>query len=170
MNRNRRLGRGFSLIELMIVIAIILIIATIALPKLNRARMYATETAAITHIRTIHTAQAQYYSQFGRYAQSLTELGPNTSGTPNASAADLIPGDLALGDRGGYKFTLSATPTGYAVVAIPDVFNSSGSRTFYSDQSLVIRENYSQEPPTANSPEVGSAGRATATPAPTPAK
>ncbi len=172
MNRKHFETRGFSLIELLIVIAIILIIATIALPKLNRARMYAQETAAISHIRTIHTAQAQYQSQFGRFATSLTELGPNTSGSPNASAADLIPGDLASGDKGGYKFVLAGTPTGYSVTAIPDAFNSTGSRTFYSDQSLVIRENYGQEPATANSPEVGSAGRqsTTSAPAPAPAK
>ena len=80
MNQNRK-RRGFSLIELMIVIAIILIIATIALPKLNRAKMYAHETAAIKTMQTIHTAQTQYQSQFGRFATSLTELGPPQSGT-----------------------------------------------------------------------------------------
>ena len=63
--RNRR---GFSLIELLIVVAIILILAAIAAPKLNQNRMYAQETAAIRQIGTIHTAQTQYYSQFGRYA------------------------------------------------------------------------------------------------------
>jgi type IV pilus assembly protein PilA len=98
---------GFSLIELLIVIAIILIIATIALPKLNRARMYASETAAIRHIQTIHTAQTQYFSQFGKYAPSLTELGPPTSGQANASAADLIPGELASGEKGGYNSDVS---------------------------------------------------------------
>ena len=79
MSQNRK-RRGFSLIELMIVIAIILIIATIALPKLNRAKMYAHETAAIKTLSTIHTAQTQYQSQFGRFATSLTELGPPQSG------------------------------------------------------------------------------------------
>ncbi len=120
MNRIRRMSRrsaGFSLIELLIVIAIILIIATIALPKLNRARMYAQETAAISHIRTIHTAQTQYFSQFGKFAPSLTELGPPTSGQANAAAADLIPGDLAAGDKGGYKFTVVGNPAGYTVNA-----------------------------------------------------
>lgn len=71
LNLTRR--RGFSLIELLIVIAIILIIITIAVPKLSRARMYSQETAALGAIRTIHTAQVQYYSQYGRYATSLTE-------------------------------------------------------------------------------------------------
>jgi type IV pilus assembly protein PilA len=147
-------ARGFSLIELLIVIAIILIIATIALPKLNRARMYAQETAAISHIRTIHTAQTQYFSQFGRYAASLAELGPPVSGSVNASSADLIPGDLASGEKGGYKFVLAASPLGYTINASPSVFNSTGSRTFFSDQSLVIRENYGQEPATEKSSEI----------------
>jgi type IV pilus assembly protein PilA len=156
MNFRRRLRgtRGFSLIELLIVIAIILIIATIALPKLNRARMYGQETAAIGAIRTIHTAQAQYFSQYGRFAANLTELGPPTNGNPGPSAADLISGDLASGDKSGYKFTLTPTPTGYQINAQPAAYNSTGSRTFYSDQSLVIRNNFGQEPATATSPEV----------------
>lgn len=154
MNQKRRRTRGFSLIELLIVIAIILIIATIALPKLNRARMYAQETAAIRTIQTIHTAETQYFSQFGKFATTLAELGPPTSGQPNAAAADLIPGDLALGEKGGYKYTVSAAPTGYTVNAAPSVYNSTGSRTFFSDQTLVIRENYGQEPATDKSKEL----------------
>src|SRR5689334_23170076 len=75
--RNRR---GFSLIELLIVVAIILILAAIAAPKLNQNRMHAQETAAIRQIGTIHTAETQYYSQFGRYAVNLLELGPPSSG------------------------------------------------------------------------------------------
>jgi len=153
--------RGFSLIELLIVIAIILIIVTVALPKLNKARMYAQETAAIKAVTTLNTAQVQYNSTFGRFAQSLTELGPPASGTANASAADLISGDLASGTKQGYNFTLTGTPTGYTITAVPAVFGSTGSRTFFSDQSLVLRENYGQEPATANSKEIGSAAAKT---------
>ena len=94
----------------MIVIAIILIIATIALPKLNRAKMYAHETAAIKTLRTIHTAQTQYQSQFGRFATSLTELGPPQSGQPGPQAADLIDNNLASGEKSGYKFTVTGNP------------------------------------------------------------
>ena len=83
----------------MIVIAIILIIATIALPKLNRAKMYAHETAAIKTMQTIHTAQTQYQSQFGRFATSLTELGPPQSGQPGPQSADLIDSNLATGRK-----------------------------------------------------------------------
>ncbi|MFN7997864.1 MAG: prepilin-type N-terminal cleavage/methylation domain-containing protein [Bryobacteraceae bacterium] len=156
MNRNRR-RRGFSLIELLIVIAIILIIVTVALPKLNKARMYAQETAALKAIQTINTAQVQYNSQYGRFATSLTELGPPTSGADNPSAAGLISGDLAGGEKQGYRFTMAGTPAGYTISAVPTAFGSTGSRTFFSDQSLVIRENYGQEPATVNSREVGTA-------------
>jgi len=153
MNLQRR-RRGFSLIELLIVIAIILIIITIALPRLSRARMYSQETAAIAAIRTIHTAQVQYYSQFGKYAASLTELGPPTSGAAGPAAADMIGNDLAGGIKSGYKFTVTGNPGGYVINANPEAFGSSGSRTFYSDQTMVIRQNYGQEPATPNSPEM----------------
>src|SRR5690242_4349573 len=98
LSRRDRLRRegGFSLIELLIVIAIILIILAIALPKFNAARMNAQETAAISQIKTIHTAEVQYYSEFGRYASTLAELGPPTGGgTAGPAAADLIPDNLA---------------------------------------------------------------------------
>jgi hypothetical protein len=61
---------------------------------------------------------------------------------------------LALGEKGGYKFVMAATPTGYTVNANPVAYNNTGSRTFYSDQSLVIRQNFGQEPATAASPEI----------------
>jgi prepilin-type N-terminal cleavage/methylation domain-containing protein len=151
-NRNTR--RGFSLIELLIVIAIILIIAAIAVPRLDKARMHTQEMAAIQQIRTIHTAQTQYYSQFGGYAQSLAELGPAPGGESGPSAADLIPGDLANGDKSGYRFQVQPTPTGYAVTAVPVTYNGTGRRSFYSDQSLVVRENWGQEAADENSPEI----------------
>jgi len=149
-----RRRRGFSLIELLIVIAIILIIIMIAAPRLSRARMYAQETAAIAAIKTIHTVQVQYYSQFGRYATTLAELGPPASGAASPAAADLIGNDLSGGEKQGYKFTMTGNPGGYVINASPVAFGSSGSRTFFSDQSMVVRQNYGQEPATANSPEV----------------
>src|SRR3954452_16376906 len=96
-SRPRRNQRGFSLIELLIVVAIILILAAIAAPKLNQNRMHAQETAAIREMQTIHTAETQYYSQFGRYATALPELGPPAGGQEGASGANLIPGELAKG-------------------------------------------------------------------------
>jgi prepilin-type N-terminal cleavage/methylation domain len=153
--KNRPNEGGFSLIELLIVIAIILIILAIALPKLNQARMNAQETAAISQIETLHKAETMYYSQFGRYATSLAELGPPSGGgNMSPTSADLIPATLSAGENTGYVFTVQGTPTGYAVTAVPKAFGSSGRRTFFSDQTLVIHQNWGQEPATVQSPEM----------------
>ncbi len=152
VNLRRRNQQGFSLIELLIVIAIILIIAAIAVPKLNNARMNAQEMAAVRQIAAIHTAQIQYYSQFGKYAGSLAELGPPTSGAAGPQAADLIPKVLAEGKNSGYVYTVVASPTGYSVNANPEAFGSTGRRTFFSDQTQEIHQNWGQEPATVNSP------------------
>ena len=150
----RRNRRGFTLIELLIVIAIILVIAAIAVPQMNKQLMSAHEMAAIRQITTIHQAETQYYSQFGKYAVSLAQMGPPASGAPGPEGAELIPKVLADGKNSGYLFTVAATPTGYAVTAVPETYNGSGRRTFYSDQTLVIRNNWSQEPANVTSPEI----------------
>src|ERR1035441_7446680 len=106
----------------LIVIAIILIIITIALPRLSRARMFSQETAAIGAIRTLHTVQVQYYSQYGRYAASLTELGPPTSGAPGPAAADLIDATLAGGTKSGHKFTMTGNASGYVINVVPESY------------------------------------------------
>jgi prepilin-type N-terminal cleavage/methylation domain-containing protein len=160
MPKNRR-RRGFSLIELLIVIAIILILAMIAVPKVSQQLMSARETAAIQEIKTIHQAETQYYSTFGKYAESLAALGPPASGTAGPAAADLIPKGLSEGKNGGYIYTVAGSPTGYSVNANPEAFGNSGRRTFFSDQTLVIRNNWSQEPANVNSPELGSQAAAT---------
>jgi type IV pilus assembly protein PilA len=153
LHRRRRVS-GFSLIELLIVIAIILIILAIAVPKLGSARMNASEMSVIREMQTINTMQTQYMSQFGRFATTLAELGPPTSGTAGPQSADLIPSSLSGGDKDGYTFTLTGTPSGYTLSAVPKVFNTSGRRTFYSDQNMIIHQNWSAEPATANSPEL----------------
>ena len=155
MSNRRQRRRGFSLIELLIVIAIILIIITIAVPKYNRTQMYMRETAAVKAIQTIHQMEVQYQSQFGRYAASLAELGPPQSGQPGPASADLIGRDLSEGEKQGYKFTLTATNGGYVINANPVTYGTSGSKTFYSDQTMVIRENFGPEPATGNSKEMG---------------
>ncbi len=153
--RTTRRQAGFSLIELLIVIAIILIILAIALPRLGKARMFAQEMGAMKTITTIHTAEAQYFSQYGKFAGALTELGPPASGASGPSAADLIPGGLATtGEGSGYKFILSLTATGYTINANPLAFGTTGGRTFFSDQSLTIHNHYGQEPASLTDPEI----------------
>jgi type IV pilus assembly protein PilA len=152
MKNSRR--RGFTLIELLIVVAIILTIAAIAVPKVEKMLMNAREMAAIEQIKTIQAAETQYYSQFGQFATKLEELGPPTGGAAGAAAADLIPGDLAKGIKTGYQFILVGGPNGFTVNANPVTLGSTGRRTFFSDQSLVIHENWGAEPATVNSPEI----------------
>jgi prepilin-type N-terminal cleavage/methylation domain-containing protein len=148
--RDRR--RGFTLIELLIVIAIIVVLISAAAPRFSQYLMNAREVAAMGAIRTIHTAQTQYSSQFGRFAATLAELGPPTSGQEGPSAANLIQADLATGIKGGFKYVVEATPTGYKVVATPVMFNRDGRRSFYSDQSMLLRENWGADPATLTSP------------------
>src|SRR5215467_1606990 len=152
---NRRTRRqGLSLIELLIVIAIILIIITIAVPKYNKTQMFMRETAAIKAIQTLHQMEVQYQSQYGRYATTMAELGPPASGAPSPASADLIGNDLAQGEKQGYKFTLTGNQAGYAINANPTSYGSSGTRTFFSDQTMVIRQNFGAEPATVNSKEL----------------
>jgi len=149
-----RTVKGFSLIELLVVIAIILIIMGMAIPRLKEGKILALQTGAIKAITTIHTAQAQYQSQFGKFAPALLNLGPPASGLPTASAAALIGADLASAERSGYKYNLQPTEDGYTVTARPVTFNSTGRRSFYSDDSLVLRQSSTPDPATAASPEV----------------
>ena len=150
--------RGFSLIELLIVIAIILIIITMAVPQYNKVQMNAREIAAITAVQTVRDTQVQYQSQYLRFAKSLAELGPPPGGGVSTPAsAGLIPSGLASGETGGYKFVVTGDGNGYAVTATPITYGTSGSRSFFMDQNMVMREHYGPEPATANDKEMGQA-------------
>src|ERR1700735_408713 len=129
---NRR--RGFSLIEMLIVVSIILIIITFAVPKFLKATMGARELGAIKAIQTIHQGEVQYMSQYSRYATSLQELGPPASGPATPSAADLIGNDLSGGEKGQYKYTLTANAGRYVITDMP-ANPSGGTRHFDSGQS-----------------------------------
>ena len=152
----RRRQRGFSLIELLIVIAVILIIAAIAVPNLLHARMAANEASATASIRSINTSEAVYQSTLGPgYASKLLDLSDGGAASncvfptaPTATSACLIDSALANGTKSGYLFTYTPTTDGanvsqYAVNADPLGSGSSGQRHFYSDESLVIRYNAS---------------------------
>jgi type IV pilus assembly protein PilA len=98
-------------------------------------------------IATINSAEIQYYSQYGRYATSLAQLGP--------TAGALIDRNLATGKTGGFNFVLQQSPTGYILLVKPTVFGTSGKHTFYSDQSLAIHVHNGPEPATANDSLLG---------------
>ena len=154
-NHRRRRTSGFSLIELLIVIAIILIILAVALPKLTSARRYAQEMAAKAAIKAVQSAQTLYYSQYGVYATSLQQLGPPASGSDNPNGAGLVDRDLASGEKGGFKFILQQTQTGFSLNVNPTAFGTSGTHTYYSDQTMAIHEHNGQEPATASDPLLG---------------
>jgi type IV pilus assembly protein PilA len=151
---NRSRACGFSLVALLVVVAIVAILLAVAIPNLRPSLGVASEMAVIREIQAVQQAQLQYLSEFGKYASTIRELGPPTTGAANPHAADLIPASLASGEKDGYVFTIASTAAGFAVHANPKVYGTTGRRTFYSDQSRVIHQNWGQEPATSNSPEL----------------
>jgi len=140
--RNKQ--KGFSLIELLIVVAIILIIAAIAIPNLLRSKMAANEASAVATLRTLNTASISYSTTYGGYPTSLTVLGPVAAGTaPSSTTADLIDNQLANdpATKSGYTFTFTNTAGYYTITATPVTVGVTGQRYFFTDQSGVIRVN-----------------------------
>ena len=158
----RKTQNGFSLIELLIVVAIILIIAAIAIPNLLRSKMAANEASAVASLRTYNTSIVAYETTYATApTTSFAQLGPvSGGGTPSASAADLV--DSLLGAatpvKSGYAFTytpVAATPvTQYTILAVPSS-SSTGQRLFFTDQSGVIRQTTNGSTPTVTSTPIG---------------
>jgi len=151
-----RKQKGFSLIELLIVVAIILIIAAIAIPNLLRARIAANESSAVSSIRTINTGQATYQMTFPGtgYSATLAALGPPAAtgcpaGGPVVANACLIDWVLASANavgtaKSGYYFAMGNPAggppnTGYTVGGAAATFNVSGVRGFCANEDGVIR-------------------------------
>jgi type IV pilus assembly protein PilA len=138
--RNKQ--KGFSLIELLIVVAIILIIAAIAIPNLLRSKMAANEASAVGSLRTLNTGCVAYSTTYGGYPAGLANLGPATPAT--STSADLIDSVLSSGTKSGYTFAYVATTVGgvvqaYTLTATPVTIGTTGQRGFFTNQTGVIR-------------------------------
>ncbi len=140
--------KGFSLIELLIVVAIILIIAAIAIPNLLRSKIAANEASAVGSVRTIGTAEVTYSSSWGTgYAPTLVELGGATPCTAAAATACLIDSLLSVAPntKSGYTFAAAGTlanngvNNGFEVNATPAVVGTTGQRAFCDDQTGVVK-------------------------------
>lgn len=155
----RNKSKGFSLIELLIVVAIILIIAAIAIPNLMRARISANESAAVGALRTYNTAAVQYQSSYGvGFPPAQTNLAPPGGGgaasCANADLVDNILGAAAPSQKSGYQFTYvgavpAIVPPGsacapgfntFVVHAVPASVGVTGQRSFCIDHTGVLRQ------------------------------
>ena len=143
---------GFTLMELLIVMSIMIILMLIAIPNFISMKAQADETSAIQSLRAIYQAQIQYQTDFpaNGFACSLTALGGNASaGPPSPQAAQVLQGDLSTGQKSGYTFNIvNCTKvtvnnqdmyTSYEATAVPQSVGKSGHRGFCIDQAGEIK-------------------------------
>ena len=152
--RNRQ--RGFTLMELLIVMSIMIILMLIAIPNFISMKASANETSAMQSLRAIYQAQIQYQTSFpaNGFACSLAALGGNASaGPPSPTAAQVLQGELSQGQKSGYTFNIvNCTKvtvnnqdmyTSYEVTAVPQAVGKSGHKGFCIDQAGEIKADLS---------------------------
>jgi type IV pilus assembly protein PilA len=145
--KTKHAARGFSLIELLVVVSVILVIAAIAIPNFIRSKMRANEASAVENLRTISTAQVVYSTTYQvGFSPTLVALAGQPV-VPDPTQAGLIDVVLGSGSKSGYTYTYTVVrtdPNGnvtdFAVNADPILVGSSGDRHFYIDQSSIIRQ------------------------------
>ena len=155
----RKHSEGFSLIELLIVVAIILIIAAIAIPNLLKTKMAANQASAVASLRTMNTSEVTYSATYNvGFTSTLAQLGTPASGNATSAAAGLIDSVLAAGSKSGYSFVYAAstavngsTPN-YTINANPLTVGTTGQNFYYTDASNVIRMNTSATAAATDSP------------------
>jgi len=141
--------KGFSLIELLIVVAILLIISAIAIPSYLRSRMQANEASAVGSVRMINTAAMTYSSTYldVGFPAKLADMGGANPCSATATSACILEDMLSQGTKSGYSFVWTgdgASPSiGYVLTATPLIVGGSGQRMFCTDQTGVIRNDLS---------------------------
>lgn len=159
--RKREHTRGFSLIELLIVVAIILVIAAIAIPNLIRSRIAANQASAVSSLRVLNTSEVAYAATYNiGYASDLSYFSPPASGNATSTAAGLIDSVLASGIKSGYSFSYSpfinaGRTDGYTINADPVTPGTTGSNHYFTEQSGIIRQNSTAVASASDSPIAG---------------
>ncbi len=143
---------GFSLTELLVFVALLLLVAAVAVPRLTHSQLASNEASAMQSLREVHQAESVYTSRhpdkgFSKSLADLADLG---------SASQNFDPNLAAGHKGGYTFTYvpgeqaNGAIRTYTITAVPDKVGDTGQRRFYSDESGEVRYNASGPADTAS--------------------